>query len=329
MKVFIFAAGADTGGQGYRIREAFRRHEPSWQVDSLALTTKFMKYPEQISGRAYDRVQAARSLYEAADVVHLRLTLAGWEKLDKGQGKPIVLHHHGTIFRIGHHALATRARRMGAVQVASTLDLTLLEPGVRWLPSPFDLGALRAIRERVHVPSDRIRIAHAPTNRSVKGTRTFEVVVRKLAKEYPIDVDIIEGRPWAECLERKAKADIFYDQTRLGYGNNAVEAWGMGLPVIAGVEDPAVRSRMVETWGSLPFVEASETTLEASLRLLIESRAMREDFGARGESFARRFHDETKVVGLLRDLYRSAPRTVYAPQIMPLSGRERRALGAA
>lgn len=328
MKVLVFAAGADTGGQGFRIHDAFTRLT-DWHVDSLALSTKYMKYPEQFSGPAYNRVKKVKELYDAADVVHLRLTLAAWDKFDKGQGKPVVLHHHGTIFRIGHRALAERARRIGAVQVASTLDLTMLEPDVRWLPSPYDLGFLAGIREHAYVPSERIRIAHAPTNRTVKGTRPFEAIVRRLGREFPLDVDIIENRPWAECLERKARADIYYDQVGLGYGNNAVEAWGMGIPVVAGVADPAVKQRMQDVWGALPFVDASTETLEAKLRALIESRAMREDYSARGLSFVRHFHDDAYVVSILRDIYGSAPATHWAPQVLPLMGAQRRALGAA
>ena len=60
---------------------------------------------------------------------------------------------------------------------------------------------------------------------------------------------------------RKGRADVFVDQMILGYGCNAIEAWGMGIPVIAGVDPekaPSIimqtipldtRDRMLQLWG--------------------------------------------------------------------------------
>ena len=64
--------------------------------------------------------------------------------------------------------------------------------------------------------------------------------------------------PNADVLALKAQADILFDQVILGYGNNAIEAMGMGIPVIAGVQDDNVRRAMLDRWGSLPWYDATE-----------------------------------------------------------------------
>lgn len=90
-----------------------------------------------------------------------------------------------------------------------------------------------------------VLIAHAPTNREVKSTAAFlEAVDRLRAEGHDIEVDLIEGRTWDECLERKARADIYFDQVKLGYGNNSVECWGMGIPVIAGAAPVTLAARI-------------------------------------------------------------------------------------
>lgn len=311
-KLFLVATGQDTGGWNWRIREAFRRYAEGWEARSMAATRTYIEYPEDLPFRR----PLLLELYGQADVIHLQNQVAGWELYDNGAGKPTVLQHHGTIFRDGHAALSAEARRVGMVEIASTVDLTLLEPDVAWVPVPYNLEELRAIRAAQYQPREGvIRIAHAPTNRAVKGTEHFLAVVKRLqAKGHKIEVILIEQRSWRQCLQLKARADIYYDQLELGYGCNAVEAWGMGIPVIAGAADPRVRSHMLARWGgSYPFLFATTTTLERRLEALVESAHARQEVAARGLEHFELWHDERKVVAQLTDIYSSAPATVPGP----------------
>lgn len=309
--LFLIATGQDTGGWNWRIREAFRRQRTDWVARSMAATRTYIAYPEDLP---YRREQLLE-LYASADAIHLQNHPAGWELYDNGAGKPTVLQHHGTIFRDDHEALSAVARRVGMVEIASTLDLVMLEPSVTWVPVPYDLGALQAIRQRVYQPKEGvIRIAHAPTNRAVKGTATFLAVVDRLrAKGHRIEVVLIEQRAWAQCLALKAQADIYYDQMELGYGCNAVEAWGMGMPVVAGVADPAVQATMLERWGRWPFAFAQPDTLEATLEQLVTSPAARAVGAAVGREHFDRWHDERTVAAQLADIYSGAPATEPGP----------------
>ena len=154
--------------------------------------------------------------------------------------------------------------------------------------------------------TERILIAHAPTNREIKSTDTFLEAVKRLQDEgFPVDLDLIEHRPWAECLERKARADIYFDQVILGYGCNALEAWGMGIPVIAGAADETL-DEMERRLGHLPFYHATEDTIYDALRELVESPELRAEYGRIGHEYVKRWHDEAVVVEQLKALYRRA-----------------------
>ena len=112
-----------------------------------------------------------------------------------------------------------------------------------------------------------VRIAHAPTNRAIKSTDALIAVVEAFRAEgLPVELDLIEQVTLGECLARKAAADIYFDQVILGYGCNAIEAWGMGIPVIAGA-DPWTLERMRREFdGRLPFLVATEETIADVLR---------------------------------------------------------------
>lgn len=307
MKVFVYSTGQDTNGNGMRIKQGFDRQQPDVQVDTVSMRQSWIGYPEQYTGSKAKRRKVATDLYDAADIVHLFNSLDGWQTLDMRDGrrrcKPIVLHHHGTNFRNDHANVARGAENIGAVQIASTLDLVLLEPNVQWLPAIYNIDELREIREREYQPDRPFRIAHAPTNRAVKGTEAVLAAVKELRGE--IEFDLIERTRWSECLKRIARADLVVDQLTLGTGSLAVEAWAMGIPVVAGVADPVVRAEMLKRWKKLPFVEADARSLSKVLRRLLGSADARAEAAERGNAHAIRWHGEPNVVAQLMEIYSS------------------------
>lgn len=308
-KLFLIATGQDTAGWNWRIHDGFRRLSKTWVTRSMAATRNYLDYPTDLT---YDK-GLLLSLYRDADAIHLQNQLAGWQLYDRGAGKPTVLQHHGTIFREQHEIISRAARKLGVVEICSTIDLTLYEPGVTWIPIPYNQPDLERIRCAEYEASDVIRIAHAPTNRAVKGTDHFLSVIDRLRERFKIELILIEGMPWAECLRLKARADIFYDQLDLGYGCNAIEAWGMGMPVVAGAADPQVRAAMLSRWGTLPFAEATPQTLEKVLGQLVRSKAARQEYAEIGRQHFGQFHDEEVVVPMLEAVYASARRTRPGP----------------
>lgn len=317
IRVLNLSAGGDTGGQGIRTKRAFDRHS-AFPYRSVVASVRLGYPTDLLVGRNIDR-RGVEGLWEKADVIHVRTHLRPWSRLHRARPRPVVLHHHGTMFRADPIELDRQADAIGAVQIVSTIDLLGLARNLVWLPAPYDLAELAAIRKREHRPSKRIRIAHAPTNRVVKSTAVVIEAVARLAERYPIDFDLIEDVPWAECLARKARADIYVDQLHLGYGCNSIEAWGMGMPVVAGIEDPAVRERMVDMLGEVPFHEATVHDLVDRLEELVADPALRRRAARRGTAYVRRWHDDERVVRQLEGLYREAIDRAHAGFIGPVS----------
>jgi hypothetical protein len=315
MRVFVISPGRDTGGQGVRIKQAFDRHAPGWEVRAMHSKDTYIRYPTDLY---WDKQEAVR-LYEWADVVHHKNRLDAYAWFDGGQRKPTIIHHQGTRLRTNAAAVFREGRSIGAVQLVSTVDLQTCAPSAGWLPSPYPLDEIAAYRR--DRANRRVRIVHSPTNRRAKGTPDILKALDQLSRRFSIEVDLVENVPWKVCLSRKGRADIFIDQLTLGYGNNAIEAWAMGVPVVSGVEDPVVRDHMLATWGELPFVEATRDTLVDVLAPLIRSAELREEWGARGRAHVEKYHEEAAVVARLQDIYRSAKRT-RGPERLVLAGEQ-------
>lgn len=318
MRALIVSAAVDPNGEAMRYKAASERHGGAAIRAVTGSSHTFKRMPVDIyyagNGGAIAR------LWADADVIHLNNRFTPHERFDEGQGKPTVLHHHGALFRVDPEASLTLARRRGWLTAASTLDLAEIAPDVvTWLPTPFDLNELAALRLEQRRPDDGlVRIAHAPTFKTIKGTAAIEAAVATLQAEgLPVELDLIEHVSWEDCKRRKAASDIFVDQLLLGYGCNAIEAWGMGLPVVAGL-DPAraaevnhpipasTRARMLREFGSLPFYEATEATVVDALRRLVQSSDLRAEWALRGMAHVDRFHAQLPALERLVHVYQRA-----------------------
>ena len=300
MRVSSIHSGADTGGQSWRLYQAFRRHAPDWPFRSMTQTSNYIAYPTDLPYRKKTAIELAKN----SDVVHWHNGYATARVLGMTD-RPSVTHHHGTLFRADPMRYVADQHKYGGIGLVSTLDLWLLAPDeVTWLPAPYDIDWLQSMR-KPH-GTDRIVIAHAPTNREVKSTRQFLAAFQQLQDEgHPVELELIEQATWADCLERKSRADIFFDQTQLGYGCNALEAWGMGIPVIAGAQDETL-DEMERRFGHLPFYHATEETIYDALKEMVESPELRDQYGQIGYEYVRAYHDEPVVVKQLKTLYLKA-----------------------
>lgn len=315
MRSLIFSMGADPNGEALRYKAAADRHGG---VAIRAVTRSSHSFKHLPIDVLYaNNGGAIRRLWAEADVIHLNNRTMGFDLFSDAGAKPVLLHHHGAAFRTNPAPLLARAAREGWTQAASTIDLAEIAPDViTWLPTAFDLDALAALRQMHRRPDDGvIRISHAPTMRTLKSTEALIDAVIALQDEgLAVELDLIERVTWAECLRRKATADIYFDQLYLGYGCNAIEAWGMGLPVIAGVDPdraaevnhpiPAsTHDRMLREWGSIPFYETTEATLLGTLRELVKSAELRADYALRGMEHVARFHGQLPALERLLDVY--------------------------
>lgn len=294
MRILNASHVADTGGNGFRTARAFARLT-DWPYRSTCRTANYLAYPVDLP---WDEALAE---WHRADVVHVRDGFQAQTILG-APDRPTVIHHHGTQLRRKWRELLPEQRRRGAVGLVSTLDLLAYGDDLTWAPALYDLEALAAMRRPQR--DGVLRIAHAPTNRAVKSTEAFLRAARRLGRELPVEVVLIERTAWAECLERKARADVYFDQVVLGYGNNAIEAWGMGIPVVAGAA-PETLDEMERRFGTIPFRLADEGSILAALRDLADPDT-RATWADRGRAHAERFHSEAAGVALLSAAYVAA-----------------------
>lgn len=304
--VLILSPGTDVGGGGIALKRAFDLHPAhGWTARAVRRRDSQYHYPADIQWVRGAPPAGLSRLFAKADVIHVYEIpeivrhFPGWRR------KTIVVHHVGSRFRKDPQGYSDRCKAVGAYEAVGSQELFRLAPRGEMCIGCVSFETVTPYR-KAYRPSERVRIAHAPTNRTSKSTLPFLAACERLAKHYPIEVDLIEGVSWQACLERKAQADILFDQVWYGYGANAIEAWAMGIPVVAGYRDPDARARTLAEFGRFPFVEASEDTIEQALESLIAIPGMREYWGRVGYEFGDRVHSERVTVERMIGLYARA-----------------------
>jgi hypothetical protein len=292
MRILNYCAGYDTGGYSIRLKHAFDAHSHHEYASVIGRPASYIRYPIDQPPRRLGE------LTKWADVVHVShqpTPLAGT--------KPQVVQYHGTKFRNNPDKFLALQEQAGAVAVCSTLDLYLEAPDMmEWLPTPYNLEWLATFRRHDH-DTDTLRVGHSPTNRAVKSTAHLVAAVERLNRETPVRLELTERQSWEMCLKRKGTVDVYFDQVLLGYGNNAVEAWGMGIPVICGAA-PETLAEMTRRFGRLPFYQATEDTIYEALAAMVDPQ-VRGVWGQVGYDHAVEWHAGSQVVRIAEAVYDS------------------------
>lgn len=189
-------------------------------------------------------------------------------------------------------------------------DLRRWLPGSRFLPYA-SVDPRQLTPQAGELEGRELVVAHAPTDRDVKGTRHVVAAVEQLQGEgLPIRLELLEGMPRTELLDRLRAADLVVDQLLIGwYGGFAVEAMALGKPVLCHVDESDAAA--VGLGAELPIVRVTPTTIAARLRTLAGEREALVRIGADGRAFVERHHDPRAVARQALDGY-IEPATVQA-----------------
>jgi hypothetical protein len=348
LDVLIVSAALDTNGQNARFARAAQRwgsdpdilkalvvgdYDPAnvgnryaaasadaeWlSIRAAHVSEAYFEFPVDIRWSRATQPEVQR-LADECDVVHLNNSPYPYKKLKLARHrKPALLHHHGSLLRNRGVELVADARRFNMVEAVSTIDLLRWAPEATWLPTAYDLDELAAVREQHRRPDDGlVRIVSCPTNAEYKSTALLEAAVKQLQAEgLPVELVLVSGKRWAEALAIKATADIYFDQVAVpaidypgGVGCNAVEAWGMGIPVVAGADEWTL-ARMAQEWNvtqdALPFFDATESTIADAIFELVQSDLLRQEYAGRGKAHAEKYHAEKPALARLAELYGKA-----------------------
>jgi glycosyl transferase family 1 len=196
-------------------------------------------------------------------------------------------------------------------------DLRRWLPGSRFLPyasiDPFSLTPGARTEQ-----GEEVVVAHAPSNREVKGTRfVLEAVEQLQAEGLAVRLDLIEGVSRAEVLERLRGADVVVDQLLIGwYGGFAVEAMSLAKPVLCHIREAT--SAENPFGAELPIVRARPETLVDRLRELMTHADLRARTGLASRAFVERHHDPRNVA---REVLSGLERSPAADAASPVGSR--------
>jgi glycosyltransferase involved in cell wall biosynthesis len=231
-----------------------------------------------------------------------KLNLPALRLLRKG----IVFQSWGSDLRSRRASEVRYLRAADAVIVGSFLTRRLAPRG-RWpeydvVPPAIDLTDWE---QRPTEPGEKLRVAHAPSKRAVKGTDAVLAAVESLqARGVPIELDLIEGVPNREARIRYGAADVVVDQLRIGwYGMLAIESMALAKPVVVHLDAEAA-AETEEAFGlELPIVRADEAGLEDVLAGLVDVRESLPELGRRSREYVEQVHAHTKVARQLLEIY--------------------------
>lgn len=173
---------------------------------------------------------------------------------------------------------------------------------------PYAIASWYQIERQPYSPGEKIKIAHAPTNRAVKGSSYILAALEKLSRRYPIEVCLIENVPHAEALRLYASADLVIDQVLAGwYGGVAVEVMKMGKPLAVYIREedlvfipPAMAEDLRNS-----VINLTPFTVEEVLESYLENRQLLNSKAEAAYHYVMRWHDPVYVASLTKQAYES------------------------
>lgn len=215
----------------------------------------------------------------------------------KAQGKKIICHYMGSDLRV--RGIVPEMDAVSDLNLTNESDHLLLHRDIHYLYIPFDTKPYTASAPH----SGPLRIVHAPTNRSMKGTAFILPVIEAVKKVRDVEFMLIENTRHEEVLRIKQTCDIAIEQVGnlggTGYGRNSLETLAMGIPTITEMT-PDYLAWLPEN----PFILATRNTLFDVLLKIIDHPELREEFGCKGRSWVQHYHSYESVHASLEQLYR-------------------------
>lgn len=318
----LFYAPMDLAGSLVRWATAVHRHT-AYAVRVTCLRRHPFGYELDLLFGDLELVESDfEGLAGQADIIHVKdevgftddpLSVAG--QVLVGSDKPVVFTHCGGHARQRSERPDYRQRVLGyAARVATTPDLCFPWFDGRYVPLPVDADRF------AYSWTDGDLVAHSPSIPERKATADLVAAVRGL----DCRLDVITGVSHTECLERKRRCNLFFDQAgrelaaRFGtdrpigwYANSALEAGVHGIPAIAHLAEESFAGALrggqdiAERCAILNTPLGPEGIRETILRHLSLSPAQRQGVSRRTRRWIEEFHSYPAVAGELRTVYDS------------------------
>ena len=237
----------------------------------------------------------------SADVIHVHMdyrTLFDDLRWMPTHGQRLAITYHGSVEPAGAKAtfrdLDTDARNNSIVFGARPYHHRY---GVDfWLPIPMPIDDYRALRAGRARTAGKLRVAHSPTRRAIKGTQAFLDACVYVTEHMGIQVEpvLIEHMEHGEGLQVKASCDAVFDSFWLGMQGSGLEGAAMGLPVLAG--DPDAAADLASYNEPCPWTMAQDAHgLRMQLAMLATDATYYAQEAARVNAYIQRWHDYRAV----------------------------------
>ena len=214
----------------------------------------------------------------------------------KESGKKIACCYYGSDLRT--RGIIDSVDSIADVSFSFEFDHTLMRPDMPFLYFPFNADSLP---EKLENSSPNVRIGHAPTNRSAKGSDVILAALSNLQKDHPIEIILIENMPYSQAIRQKATCDIFIDQIgELGYGVNSLESLAMGIPTAV-----ELLPDFEKCLGAHPFVTINHDNINERLIPYIQSKKIRNDLARQGKEWVKKVHNAEKISQQILDTLQS------------------------
>ena len=211
----------------------------------------------------------------------------------KARGKKIICCYTGSDLRV--RGVIPEIDAIADLIVSVEFDHQFLHPGLTHVPFPINP---EKYPKAAPFNGGKLRISHSPTNRQAKGSHIIIPVVEALAREYPVELVLIENMSYQQALSVKASTHIFIDQIGdLGYGISGLEALCMGIPVCS-----CVAAGFEKQYPNHPFIVIDENNLREQLLHLITDPAYRQKKSREGWSWVNHVHQSRVVAASIHQL---------------------------
>jgi len=216
--------------------------------------------------------------------------------------KKVVIHFHGTDIRENTN---TAHYDVADLILVSTPDLLKFSKNVGGrelihLPNPLNLSKIKPVDIEKREPlteKDEIIITHLPSARGIKGTEYVIKAVKKLSKNYPVKLDLIENVERKKALKRMSESDVVIDWISEKfdiYGMVTIEAMAYGIPTIC---------KFNPNYYSPPIINANSKTIEKKLEELITDVKLYKRSSIEGIKYVWKIHDSKHVAEKVIQLY--------------------------
>lgn len=204
----------------------------------------------------------------------------------RSYGGKVIAAYYGSDLR--SRGLLREIDKYCAARFSFEYDHRLILPESQFLYFPFSLPEGTS---RTPINDGKIRIGHAPTNRAAKGTGQILAELETLKNQFPLEIILIENRPYSEAVNLKSQCDLFIDQIgELGYGVNSLESLAMGIPTAVELL-PDFESFL----GDHPFINISRGRIAEELTPWLESAARRTELGRISQNWVAKRHNPAQI----------------------------------